>query len=125
MKNIKKYYLSFLLLTCALLTTSMTYGQMIELKGPQKTLSPAFTDEPPIAPGPFNPDYVYSDYGNVPFRRDVGWTFLADYYNDNMANHGRNLEAVYTGKGDTETGQLETVTSSLAITGLKKTMVLT
>jgi len=30
---------------------------MIELKGPQKTLSPAFTDEPPIALGPFKPTY--------------------------------------------------------------------
>lgn len=50
----------------------------------------------------YKPDYVYSDYGNVPFRRDVGWKFLADFYNDNMAHHGGNLEAVYTGKGDNE-----------------------
>jgi len=50
----------------------------------------------------YKPDYVYSDYGNVPFRRDVGWKFLADYYNDNMTQHGGKLEAVYTGKGDNE-----------------------
>jgi len=50
----------------------------------------------------YKPDYVYSDYGNVPFRRDVGWKFLAAYYNDNIARNGGNLECVYTGKGDTE-----------------------
>ena len=50
----------------------------------------------------YQPDYVYSDYGNVPFRREVGWKLLANYYNKSIADHGGKLEAVYTGKGDTE-----------------------
>ena len=50
----------------------------------------------------YKPDYVYSDYGNVPFRREVGWKLLANYYNRNIADHGGQLEGVYTGKGDKE-----------------------
>ena len=50
----------------------------------------------------YRPDYVYSDYGNVPFRHEVGWKLLANYYNKSIADHGGKLEAVYTGKGDTE-----------------------
>lgn len=50
----------------------------------------------------YKPDYVYSDFGNVPFRHEVGWKLLADYYNSSIQNHGGNLEAVYTGKGDTQ-----------------------
>ncbi len=50
----------------------------------------------------YRPDYVYSDYGNVPFRREVGWKLLANYYNRSLADHGGRLEAVYTGKGETE-----------------------
>ena len=50
----------------------------------------------------YRPDYVYSDYGNVPFRREVGWQLLANYYNRSIADHGGRLEAVYTGKGDNE-----------------------
>lgn len=50
----------------------------------------------------YQPDYVYSDYGNVPFRHEVGWKLLANYYNKSIADHSGKLEAVYTGKGDTE-----------------------
>ena len=50
----------------------------------------------------YQPDYLYSDYGNVPFRRDVGWKLLADFYNGSIAAHAGHLEAVYTGKGDNE-----------------------
>ena len=50
----------------------------------------------------YKPDYVYSDYGNVPFRREVGWQLLANYYNRSIADHGGKLEAVYSGKGDVE-----------------------
>ncbi len=50
----------------------------------------------------YQPDYVYSDYGNVPFRHEVGWKLLANYYNKNISDHGGRLEAVYTGKGDNE-----------------------
>jgi alpha-L-fucosidase len=50
----------------------------------------------------YKPDYVYSDYGNVPFRREVGWRLLANYYNRSISDHGGKLEAVYTGKGETE-----------------------
>ena len=50
----------------------------------------------------YKPDYVYSDFGNIPYRREVGWQLLANYYNRSIADHGGKLEAVYTGKGDTE-----------------------
>jgi alpha-L-fucosidase len=50
----------------------------------------------------YQPDYVYSDFGNVPFRHEVGWKLLANYYNKSIADHGGKLEAVYTGKGDFE-----------------------
>jgi alpha-L-fucosidase len=50
----------------------------------------------------YRPDYVYSDYGNVPFRHEVGWQLLADYYNNSVADHNGTLESVYTGKGDHE-----------------------
>jgi len=50
----------------------------------------------------YKPDYVYSDFGNVPFRREVGWQLLANYYNRSIADHGGKLEAVYSGKGDIE-----------------------
>ncbi len=50
----------------------------------------------------YRPDYVYSDYGNVPFRQQVGWKLLADYYNQSIADHAGKLESVYTGKGDTQ-----------------------
>lgn len=48
----------------------------------------------------YKPDYVYSDYGNVPFRHEVGWQLLANYYNRSIEDHSGKLEAVYTGKGD-------------------------
>ena len=50
----------------------------------------------------YKPDYVYTDYGNVPFRREVGWQLLANYYNRSIADHGGKLEAVFSGKGDFE-----------------------
>ena len=50
----------------------------------------------------YRPDYVYSDYGNVPFRREVGWQLLANYYNRSAADHGGKVEAVYSGKGEQE-----------------------
>ena len=50
----------------------------------------------------YKPDYVYSDFGNVPFRHEVGWQLLANYYNTSVADHHGQLEAVYTGKGDHE-----------------------
>ena len=48
------------------------------------------------------PDYVYTDFGNVPFRHDYGWQLLAHYYNQSIRDHGGKLEAVYTGKGETD-----------------------
>jgi alpha-L-fucosidase len=50
----------------------------------------------------YKPDYVYTDYGNVPFRREVGWQLLANYYNRSISDHGGKLEAVFSGKGDRE-----------------------
>ncbi|KAB2649729.1 MAG: alpha-L-fucosidase [Verrucomicrobiota bacterium] len=44
----------------------------------------------------YHPDLLYSDSG-LPFG-DVGRTMIAHYYNQNIAQHGGNLEAVYNCK---------------------------
>lgn len=48
----------------------------------------------------YHPDLLYSD-SPLPFG-DVGRAMVAHYYNDNMANNGGKLEAVYTPKQPSE-----------------------
>lgn len=50
----------------------------------------------------YQPDLVYSD-GGIPFGA-VGRSFMADFYNTNLKNHGGRLEAVYNIKKGRDCG---------------------
>jgi alpha-L-fucosidase len=49
------------------------------------------------------PDLLYTD-GGIPFG-DVGRSLVAHFYNENIANHGGRLEAVYTCKNTPPAGE--------------------
>jgi len=49
----------------------------------------------------YHPDLLYSD-SPLPYPDDVGRQLLAHYYNDNLAQHGGKLEAVYNCKQTSE-----------------------
>ena len=49
----------------------------------------------------YHPDLLYSD-SPLPYPDDVGRRLLAHYYNDNIAQHGGRLEAVYNCKQEAQ-----------------------
>ena len=49
----------------------------------------------------YHPDLLYSD-SPLPYQDEVGRQLLAHYYNDNLAQHGGKLEAVYNCKQTSE-----------------------